>query len=273
MHPVQTVFLHLSHIVRHALPEAIHFEGKCSCCGRGAHEFDFEGYPGKDGYKVPYVNCAACESFNVGDINVLGIERGKVIHPDGSETGVSHKFGMLAGSGCLIDSAGKTVVFMPPGTYKKIPQSFLDKFTVIPCTTGQQITHINKMDLIFPVIYIQDFGKKTKSLIRGLRYSSSRSQIVVCTDEGNSSTNEAQNTFNLDALVEIATIRNSLKNTLWAEFRKQVYSLCFGSQTPLDFTAYMQKQNHDGLLAIYRLLPIDPHQRMAWLRLVDKVSE
>jgi hypothetical protein len=273
MHPIQHVFTHLTSAVKHLLPAPTPIDGHCSCCGRAANEFGFEGYSGFDSYKMPYIHCAACESFVVGDIDTLGIERGKSQHADGSVTGVPHKFGMLAGSGTIIDHDGNTVVFMPPGTYTKMPPSFLKRFHVIACTTGQQITHINKMNLVFPVVYIQDFGKKTKALINGLRYSPSRSQLIICTDNGNSSTSEFLNTINLDVVVEIASIRKTLKNTLWNDFKRQIYLLCYGSQSPTEFTVFMQKETNKPLMAIYRNLPIDPHKRLELLRLVDKVVE
>jgi len=64
-HPVKTLYDHVTHIVSHALPEPEHFEGKCSCCGREASEFDYKAYPGKDGYGVEYMHCQSCEVVKI----------------------------------------------------------------------------------------------------------------------------------------------------------------------------------------------------------------
>lgn len=270
LHPVAVVFRHLTSIVSHMLPDPVETSSNCDCCGRPAADFEFKGYQGKNGYGVSYLHCNACESFNVGDVDVLGIDKNLKILPDGTKTGVSHKFGMFAGSGCIVDSAGKVVFFAPPGSYKKLPESFLEKFEVIQCTTGGQMMHLQAMDLSYPIIYIQDFGKKTKSLITGLRYSSSKNHIVICTDDGNTSFNQEHNTVDLSNILKLVSEVSGLKRSAWKEFRRQISLLSYGGSSPEDFTKYMSKQEPQ-VLTIYRLLPIDPHQRISMLRLVESM--
>lgn len=273
--PVHHVFKHLTSIVLPVMPQSTASAGRCDCCGRNASQFGGEFFIGKDGYGTVYQHCAACESFNVGDIDILGIERNEKILPDGTKIGVAHKFGMMSGSGCLVESDGSVTVFTPPGTYKKLPESFLTKFNVISCTAPEQIRHISQMELKFPLVYIANFGRKTTALITGLRYSYSRNRIVMCTDDGNESATEALNTFDLDAIMSIVAMKETVSNVLWNEFKRQVSLLASGSSSPAKFTSYIEKipaSAMSSLLCIYRQLPIDPHQRLALLRQVEKIA-
>lgn len=271
-HPVQTLFEHLTQIVSHALPSPEHYEGKCSCCGRDASEFGYQAYRGEDGYKTPYMHCAACESFNVGDINVLGIERNETTLPDGSKSGVSHKFGMLAGTGALIQSDGSVTVFTPQGTYKKLPESFLSRFNVVECSSFKQITHLANIDLQYPLLYIQDFGKKTKQLITGLRYSLSAEAVIACSDNGNSSTTEFINTFDLNVVSKIVDIAQAMPLSLFKSFKAQLAAMCLGGKTPEEFSDFMHDKGTDEMMGIYRLLPRCPHSRLAIMDMVLKIK-
>lgn len=270
-HPVQAVFKHLTSVLEHQLPEHVRHEGPCNCCGSPAENFDYKGYPGRDGYKTKYIHCAACESFNLSDIHIVGIERNRVEHPDGSVTGVGHKFGMLSGSGCIVTASGRVVIFTPPGTYKKLPDSFLNRFEVLSCTIGGHIEYLSKAELDFPLVYIQNFGRKTKELINGLRWSHSRSAIVICTDDGNSSSSEQVNTIDLDSLITISVLKKKLPNAVWNSFVGAFRRLSYGVDTPEIFTQKMKKIDSEDLMKIYRLFPLDPHQRLAILLQVEKI--
>lgn len=271
-HPVKTLYEHVTHIVAHALPTPEHFDGKCSCCGRDAAEFDYHAYSGKDGYGVAYMHCQACEAFNVGDIEVMGIERNESVLADGTKAGVPHKFGMLAGSGVLIQSNGEVTVFTPPGTYKKLPGSFLSKFDVVECSAFKQIALIAQMDLAFPLLYIQDFGKKTRQLITGLRYSLNEKAVIVCTDNGNTSITEFQNTLNLKVVAEIVSLADSMTLSIFKAFKTQLAALSLGGRTPEYFSEWMRDKGTDDMMQIFKLLPKDPHLRLSIMDMVNKIK-
>jgi hypothetical protein len=269
-HPVEAVFEHLTSIVKHSLPSPVNTHNACSCCKRPASEFGGIGYAGQNGYGVEYVHCAACESFNVGDIKLLGIERNAKTLPNGEQTGVSHKFGMLAGSGAIITAKGAVVLFTPPGTYKKLPESLLKTFTVVEATIADHIGYISKADFDFPLVYISNFGKKTGNLIQGLRWSYSTNAIVSCSDEGNDSMTEELNTFCAESLLKLKAAKLKLKKAEWENFKKQIRRLCTGYCTPVQFSEYLR--GTEQFIPLYRLLPVDPHKRLAMLLQVEKVS-
>ena len=271
-HPVKTLYEHVTHIVAHALPAPEHFEGKCSCCGRDAADFDYQAYSGKDGYGVPYMHCQACEVFNVGDIDVMGIERNETLLDDGTKTGVPHKFGMLAGSGVLIQNNGKVTIFTPPGTYKKLPDAFLSKFAVVECSTLKQVALIAKMDLVYPLLYIQDFGKKTRQLVTGLRYSLSENAVIACTDDGNTATTQFQNTLDLKKVAEIVSLAESMTLSVFKAFKTQIAALCLGGRTPEEFSEWMRDKGTEDMLQIFKLLPKDPHLRLSIMDMVNKIK-
>jgi len=267
-HPVETLFEHLTHIVAHKLPEPIHHEGDCDCCGRPASEFGFKAYAGIDSSRLPYIRCAACECFFVGDVEVLGVERltkGRKGQPGNK---VSHKFGMMAGSGALIESNGSVTFFTPPGTYKKLPNSFLERFSVIECSSFKQMPVVLGMNLTHPLLYVQDFGKKTYDLITGLRYSVSESAVIPCTDNGATAFSEPLNTLNLERVRRLLSLSDAMKLSEFSELQKNIERLCLGRITPKQFTEYMGKKATDEMMAIYQALPCDPHMRLRLLKLV-----
>lgn len=269
-HPVSHVFENLTSIIAHCFESPIETAESCTSCGRPAAEFGFVGFEGIGSYDMPYIHCSACHSFYIGDIETLGVERR-------SKKGVSvaHKFGMMAGTGCLIQSNGKVTVFSPKGTFDKLPVSFLERFEVIECTSYEQIGHLVKMKLNFPLVYIEDFGKKTTDLITGLRWSYSRNKIIVCTDEGNTSITESMNTLDLDCLADIAVSSNKVPFSLWNKFKSELAKLYSGNVSPLGFTDSLKKlASGDGarLIDIYRKFPTDPHVRKMMIKKIDKVK-
>lgn len=269
-HPVQVVFDCLTHIVQHALPQPTQTNAACECCNRPSHLFGNQGYKGKS-YGLEHLHCAACESFNVSDVALMGVERNAKTLEDGTVTGVGHKFGMLSGSGCIVTASGKSVLFTPPGTYKKLPPALLERLTVVECTIGGQLEFISKANFDYPLVYIQNFGRKTNDLIKGLRWSVSSKAIVVCSDDGNDSTKESANTIDLDKLLTINSIRQAIPKKFWTEFKTAVQRLSRGDDTPEVFTQTLKKLNRDELRKIYRLLPLDPHQRLAIISQVDNI--
>lgn len=265
-HPVQVIFDNLTHILEHALPASKESNAPCDCCGRNSAVFGNKIHAVKDSYKTDCMHCSACESFNVSDIDIMGVES---VRRGGNKVG--HKFGMMSGSGCVVTASGHVVLFTPPGTYIKLPPALLSQFNVVECTIGGQLEYLNKTSLDYPLVYIQNFGRKTYSLIQGLRWSLSRKALVVCTDDGNDSTQEAVNTIDLDKLIEINEIRQVLPKKIWTDFKTAMQRLSRGDDTPEVFTEKFKKLNSDELLKIYRLLPLDPHQRLAIISQLDKI--
>lgn len=271
-HPVETLYEHLTHILEHALPPFEHFDGACSCCGREAKEFNYEAYSGKE-YGVTYRHCKACELFKVTDIEVMGIERSEKVLADGTKTGVGHKFGMFAGTGALIQADGTVTLFTPPGTYKKLPESLLSRFDVKECSEYKQIVMVAAMELAYPVLYVKNFGKKTRQLVTGLRYSLNEQSVVACTDSGNCSTTISVNTLDLAAIREIVALAGPIPLSEFKGFKTKISALSYGGINPGQFTTWMRDKGTDAMLAIYRLLPKDPHVRLSWMDLVLKIKE
>lgn len=265
--PIDAVYKHLTSILSHRLCESTFTDLPCDCCKRPASEFNHACYRGIDCYGKTYQFCAGCESFNLTDISIMGIERNEKTLPSGEKTGVSHRFGMMAGSGAIITATGRVLFFSPPGTYKKLPKSFLERFDVIETTENKQLSAFNDPTLDYPLIYIQNFGKKTPALISGLRWSYSRSAVVICTDNGNPSTEIAKNTINIDLISAALAMAKKLKNS--NAFKMNVRALCSGAKSPLEFTDYLNK--NPECIAIFRLLPLDPHLRLSILSRMDSL--
>lgn len=269
-HPVAAVFEHLTSILSHMLSTTSATNEPCSCCLRPASDFGYQSHKGCDSFGS-YSHCSACESFKVTDLAIMGIERNRKEMPDGTITGVGHKFGMMSGSGCVISHKGHVVFFTPPGTYEKLPAEFLERVHVIPCTTGQHLEKINTFlqstPDAFPLVYIRDFGKKKHPLIRGLRWSPSASQLIFCSDDGNTSFTESLNTVDLNAVEAISQLKSTLTTSQWAEFKKLVNRLSNGIDSPETFSESM-KRSPAEYLQIYRLLPKEPHQRTFLLSLI-----
>lgn len=98
---------------------------------------------------------------------------------------------MWMGVGALINVRELSAILLaPPGMVNKLSAAFFDKVQVVTATTGQQIHYLFEADLQYPIIYIQDFGRKTYELIRSLRVSDSGEALYVCCDTLITRTNE-----------------------------------------------------------------------------------
>ncbi|HDZ8013018.1 TPA: hypothetical protein RUS85_003650 [Citrobacter amalonaticus] len=208
------------------------------------------------------MHCPQCQSYFVSAPEVLGIENPKRIT-------TSQKFGMWPGVGALINVNDlSAILFAPPGVVKKLPVTFFDNVQVITATTAQHIDYLFHADLQYPFIYIQEFGRKTSELIRSLRVSYSGDAIYACRDTLMNRTNEAIFRMNLNqAKVLYEQMNNTDKNQNSA-FIRTTELLAYGRISPANASEEFIKNNVTHLV---RLLPADPHQRLALLHLVKKV--
>lgn len=267
-HPVQHLFDHLTHIVEHVIPKATYTNLNCNFCGRPAHEFDYKGHFDVDGYIYNYMHCTACESYNFGDSEILGVEKFNKGHP------VPHQFGMMAGTGCVVTSSGRTILFVPPATYAKLPPFLLQHkhIEVIKATQYKSLSLMLSMNLEYPLVYVQNFGKKTKQLIKGLRWSFSPEQLIICSDDGNDSSLEDINTINMNALKQMVDLKPKINSKLWGSFNKILGLYTRGICTPIQFTEFMSQSNCPELIEFYRLLPLDPHKRQSTIKTLQNFT-
>lgn len=237
-------------------------QGKCSCCERPAKEFDHRGYRLLNSYKQPVIHCPSCQSFFVSAPDIMGIE-----NPYKPTT--SQKFGMWSGVGALISVSDlSSVLLAPPGVVNKLPVIFLSQVNVVTATTNQHIDYLLNTDLQYPVIYIQNFGRKTYELVRSLRVSDTSDALYACCDTLMTRTNEVSFRINLNqAKVLLEQMRISGRNEC-STFIRTVGSLAQGRLSPVEASGIFRKNNVTHLV---RLLPSDPHQRLTLLRLLKTV--
>lgn len=266
MHPIQIVYDNLTNVVSHAMGVATPTEEPCTYCGRGADEFGNMSYLDTDSYKQTVNLCPACRSFCVTDVDVMGIERyaaGNKANP------VGNKFGMMPGTGWVYEFKTKRSIFLaPPGLYKKLPTAFLSKVETMEMTLGGHLKLLSSLS--FPLLYIENFGRKTADLIRGLSVSVSPHNLICCSDGGISSTNRVD--YQLDLIAAKAVIEliemwdTKTKNT----FMTMVTKMAYGKMSPMEATEVAQKT--PALMPAIRLLPVDPHMRLNILRVIRKLG-
>ncbi|MND11799.1 hypothetical protein D3C87_703140 [compost metagenome] len=266
MHPVQLVFDHLTHIVAHAMGEPTETDQACTCCGRPAAEFGGKGYAVIDSYSLHQLHCPACQSFFVGDIDIMGVER------LAKGTPISNKFGMFPGVGwifCL--ETQQSHLLAPPGVTKKLPASTMQALNVVEVTEAGHLPFILSLDWPYPLLYIKSFGKKTKALIQGLSISPSRQSLICCCDDGIDALNRVMYTIDIDQASSLATELSELPKASVTLFNQVVMGLASGRMSPK--TATETLRDNPSVMSLMRQCPVDPHQRLALLRLIRKIQE
>ncbi|EDV9705270.1 hypothetical protein KX61_001007 [Salmonella enterica subsp. enterica] len=243
-----------------AAPENV--QEKCSCCERPAEEFNYLGYRLLNSYKQSVIHCPSCQSFFVSAPDIMGIE-----NPRKPTTG--QKFGMWSGVGALISVSNlSSVLFAPPDVVNKLPATFFKQINVITTTTSQHINYLLNTELQYPIIYIQNFGRKTYELVRSLRVSDNSDALYACCDTLMARTNEVSFRINLNqakVLLEQMPISGRSK---CSSFIRTVESLAQGRISPAEASGIFRANNMTHLV---RLLPSDPHQRLTLLSLLKKV--
>lgn len=258
MHPVQIVYDSLTRIVAPAMSKPVETQASCSYCGRDAQSFNNQAYEGKDGYKQPLSCCPACESFAIGDINILGIEsiRGK-----GNK--VSNKFGMMPGVSAAIEVSTGRAVFLPPkGVYDKLPATFLEQIETHVMPRGARIPWVVE-HVEFPLIYIADFGKSTGQLIKNLAISASPDELLAITDK-------SVERINATASLNVHRHLQGLPKKEVYLFMTTVRGLALGTTSPR--AANQVWAESPDLANAARALPVDPHQRLALLNFIRNLE-
>lgn len=261
-HPVELVYQSLTHIVTPYMSAPESVQGECSCCKRPVEEFGALGYTLKNSYNQSVMHCLACQSFYVSAPAILGVESPK-------NPAKSQKFGMWPGVGALINIQDLSAVLLaPPGVVNKFPPAFFDKVNVITATVGEQFEYLFDANLQYPLIYIQDFGRKTYELIRSLRISHSGDAVYCCRDMLMTRTNEIAFITNLDNAKALFKKMMAYNRSEISAFIRTVELLAHGHISPIEASGEFKKNNVTSLV---RMLPADPHQRINLMRSLKKV--
>jgi hypothetical protein len=139
---------------------------------------------------------------------------------------------------------------------------------LVRITQFEQLTFLSKQDLKYPAVWINNFGRKTDSLIANIKSSNSPESLhMVLDDEVNSST-EVLLKINLPNLIGFAKKYSELKSK--AKFKQAVFELSSGRLPPKGMVAFLE-QHEDGK-PLMPLLPRDPHLRVEFIRLAEKVA-
>lgn len=135
----------------------------CSICRRNLtmqpKQFERLALVGKNSYKQSVTYCVCCAAFFQNNPDVMGIEK-----PKAPNTG--QKFGMMAGSGALIElNTNRTIFFVPEKSAAKFPKSSLEEMErhdieLVRLTQFEQLSHLADLKLNYPVLWINSFGKK-----------------------------------------------------------------------------------------------------------------
>lgn len=261
-HPVELAYKALTSILTPYMAEPEYVQGKCSCCERPAGEFNYCGYRLLNSYKQHVIHCPPCQSFFISAPDIMGIEN--LYKPT-----TGQKFGMWSGVGALISVNNlSSVLLAPQGVINKLPEIFLRQVNVVTATTSQHIDYLLNTDLQYPVIYIQNFGRKTYELVRSLRVSDNCDALYACCDTLMTHMNEVSFRINLSQtkvlLEQMAVSGRSKRST----FIRTVESLAQGYLSPAEASGIFRKNDVTHLV---RLLPADPHQRLTLLNLLKKV--
>ncbi|EKP0310094.1 hypothetical protein ACTG16_22420 [Aeromonas sp. 23P] len=266
MHPVQLVFEHLTKIVEPFMGDAQPSERDCSFCERSASEYGGKAYPIVDAYGMKQNLCPACYSFNVGAIDVLGVER------ISRGTPISNKFGMLPGVGWVFCPATKQHhLLAPAGVTKKLPAATIKALNVVEMTEAGHLPFLLSLDWPYPLLYIRSFGIKTRNLIRGLRLSQSSDALVCCSDDGIDSTNRVLHTIDIKLALALSERLASLSKADVTLFGQIISALAHGRISPSEATSSLK--GNQAVIDTIKLCPVDPHQRISLLRLVRKIQE
>lgn len=261
-HPVELVYKALTSILASYLTDAQSVTENCSCCGRPASDFGFEGFEQKNSYGQMVMHCIPCQSFFASAPDIMGVE-----NPKKPTTG--QKFGMWSGVGAIVEiNTLRAVLFAPPGVVAKLPPAFFDMVEVVTATSGEHLQYLFNTKINYPAIYIQDFGRKTSELIRSLRASYSDSAIYACRDE----LMTAQNSVSFVVDINKAKLLSEQMATYGKKevdiFIRTVSLLAYARISPEKASEEFKKH---GLVPLLRALPADPHQRLTLLRLLRKV--
>ena len=240
----------------------------CTLCGR---EPRFQGIRTINSYKVSEVRCRACQSFFISNPTVLGIE-----NPKKPDTG--QKFGMLSGNGCYI-AKDRQILFMPPGSYKKLPKRFFELgIEVVQITQSEQLKWLRQQELSFPCLYVCNFGRKTQFLIRNLELSLSKDNFIMCSDDELNSSNYNDRIVDLEKMNQIIDVFNTMSSKKVKEYLLICGDYFTGKISPKNLEQYMEslylsdKNSGEKLIEVLStLLPKDPHAALWQIQLIKMV--
>lgn len=244
----------------------------CSICSREVSEqppqYGSIAFSGKNSYKQDVTYCVCCSAFFQNNPEVLGIEKPKAPN-------TSQKFGMLSGSGMFIElNTDRTILFMPEKSANKLPDSTLSLLSdvygieLVKITQFNQLTYLSDLELNFPALWVNNLGKKTTSLVSNLKMSNSDSALWMITDDEVNSSSEMMYKIDLTKLVQFAKNLKACKGK--AKFKKAIIDLCNGRVTPAQVGELVQKEPE--FLPLIQALPKDPHLRIEFFRLAEKVA-
>jgi hypothetical protein len=263
MHPIDLLFSSLTSIAQRGDEGYAPSEHDCSLCKRSASEYGNQSIELQNSYKENQNLCPACHSFFISNPDILGVEKA-------SAPTTSQKFGMWGGVGCLVEQkTGRAILFAPPGVIAKLPDVFFKAVNVIETVSTKQVLWLmeHQESLSFPLLWINDFGRKTQFLIEGLQLSHSINDMHPCADAELNSATSPSRALDLGVVGKIVSdlSGHAQKNA----FVKTIRDLAYGRISPLDAGAFF-KENPD-LKSSLSAMPIDPHVRLKMLTVVTKL--
>jgi hypothetical protein len=262
MPAIQLLHSRLTHIAQTDQHEYTKINVNCSLCSRTPEAYG-TAVETNNSYNERLTLCCACHSFFCSNVKTLGIEK-----PKAPET--SQKFGMWSGVGALIElNTHRTILFAPDGVIKKLPNALPKGIELVNSVSTKQITWLidNKETLVFPLLWVNDFGRKTEHLIANLAYSHSLHAVIGCTDEILNSTTSSKREVDLVVIQVIADLLSGHKKK--SVFISTVRGLAGGNVTPTEAGAFFKE--HPELKMALSKMPIDPHARMQMLTTITKI--
>ncbi|NQZ49648.1 MAG: hypothetical protein HRT95_05515 [Moritella sp.] len=232
----------------------------CYCCDRKSQYWASGKYVNRqDSYlKMEVPVCAPCNALFLGTQR-LGIEKGTQEKPAGFG-----KLGMLAGCG-LIVTAKESIILTNPGWHKRISYSdnVLCRLEMVSGKSAfEYIVALMKTlePADFPVLYISDLGRKKAELVKNLVYTTDSKVLIACSANGAARIDLAL----LDELQKFAV--NDKKS--WTKFKRFINDASHGRISPSDEKLQEFMAISPESLRLARLLPADPHEKLALMRIV-----
>ncbi|WP_415912238.1 hypothetical protein [Neptuniibacter sp. QD37_11] len=231
-------------------------EGFCPNCQRPAAEW-LE--PNKTvrfkQYGVTSTHCTACHTLYVGDINKTGIEsyRGAKKIPS------PVKLGMLTGCGALVtDTSFK--LFLNNGYYNKVVEAAEPPFEFENLSAKALRNHIVNNLPTDRYLFIDDFGRKKRSLVQNLKMSQGENVLQVCGESH-------QYAVNRKAYLALSLLKSELKPSTYKKFDQLMAKYCRGTIAPSDEQFQSFLAEHEACRVAALSLPVNPHERLSLLTL------
>lgn len=175
-----------------------HSGAVCSCCGTPAENWPTpnSGYQFIDSYKISQTVCEACATLYFTNVNYMGVERTAKGHP------VAQRFGMLSSVVVIAHRNGCTML-VPTKIFNKLPKLFsmVSGIDLIEMTERRRVReYLLLSDFAYPVVLIDNLGRKKRELVGNLEFTYSPEQTAICNADKVTRFNKPQTLAALDIL-------------------------------------------------------------------------